>query len=515
MRLVENPNNAGMDLDEPEPEENEEEWNQEDDATTYYARDSYIEDHYYAGRSPPLALPPPPSPRPCPSEYADERYEYANFWVESRSYAGTKFSAPMPKPALRIGSDLAPPPAKRVKLGHNTLFPPENLDLDPKSTVGDNVEGLSRCPLCISLKDKGKILDVLKNWSESNIQVIVVTGLGDVRCQGSPITIDVGTNNEQLLNDEVQKRATDQEYHDLFHEFMTAVKQKYGNSVLIQGTASFVLAGVLSALKLLSDSLGNQTFLFVGAGEAGTGIAELIALEMSTQAKLPIKEARKKFWFVDSQGLIALSRKISPQHFKKPRAHKPKPVNGLLHPIKGVKPTFLVGLFGVGKQFTKDVVEAMALFNKRPVIMALWNPMSQAECTAEEAYTWSEGRAIFTSGSPFDPFEYKGNVFIPGQANNAYIFPGFGLGLVISGAIRVYDDMLLVASEALAAQVTEEHLSKGMTYPPLFQMRKISANIAATVAAKAYDLGVATHFPRPQNLVEYAETYMYSKDHWA
>ncbi|MBA0661972.1 hypothetical protein Goklo_006182 [Gossypium klotzschianum] len=152
----------------------------------------------------------------------------------------------------------------------------------------------------------------------------------------------------------------------------------------------------------------------------------------------------------------------------------------------------------------------MAALNEKPLIMALSNPTSQAECTAEEAYTWSEGRAIFASGSPFDPFEYDGKVFVPGQANNAYIFPGFGLGVIISGAIRVHDDMLLAASEALALQVMEEHYEKGLIYPPFFDIRKISANIAAKVAAKAYELGLASHLPQPKDLVKYAESCMYS-----
>uniref|UniRef100_A0A2P2MKJ8 Malic enzyme n=2 Tax=Rhizophora mucronata TaxID=61149 RepID=A0A2P2MKJ8_RHIMU len=424
--------------------------------------------------------------------------------------------------------------------------------------------------LYISLKEKGKILDVLKNWPERNIQVIVVTdgerilGLGDLGCQGMgipvgklslytalggvrpstclPITIDVGTNNEQLLKDEFyiglrQRRATGQEYAELLHEFMTAVKQNYGEKVLIQfedfanhnafellakyrttylvfnddiqGTASVVLAGVVAALKLLGGSLVDQTFLFLGAGEAGTGIAELIALEMSKQTKAPLEETRKKVWLVDSKGLIVSSRKDSLQQFKKPWAHEHEPVKDLLNAVKAIKPTFLIGSSGVGKTFTKEVIEAMASFNEKPVIMALSNPTSQSECTADEAYTWTKGRAIFASGSPFDPFEFEGQVFIPGQANNAYIFPGFGLGLVISGAIRVHDDMLLAASEALAAQVTKENFDKGLIYPPFSNIRKISAHIAANVAAKVYELGLATRLPRPENLVKYAESCMY------
>ncbi|KAL0397032.1 UNVERIFIED_CONTAM: NADP-dependent malic enzyme, chloroplastic [Sesamum calycinum] len=395
--------------------------------------------------------------------------------------------------------------------------------------------------LFISLKEKGRILEVLKNWPEKKIQVIVVTdgerilGLGDLGCQGMgipvgklslysalggirpsaclPVTIDVGTNNEQLLNDEFyiglrRRRATGQEYAELLHEFMTAVKQNYGEKVLIQfedfanhnafdllakygtthlvfnddiqGTASVVLAGLMASLNLVGGTLADHKFLFLGAGEAGTGIAELIALEISKQTNVPLEEARKKIWLVDS---------------------------------KAIKPTVLIGSSGAGRTFTKEVVEAMAYFNKKPVILALSNPTSQSECTAEEAYTWSEGRAIFASGSPFSPVEYNGTFYASGQANNAYIFPGLGLGLIISGAIRVHDDMLLAASEALAAQVSQENLDKGLIYPPFANIRKISAQIAAKVAAKAYELGLATRLPQPENLVKHAESCMYSPNY--
>ncbi|KAK4352914.1 hypothetical protein RND71_028432 [Anisodus tanguticus] len=428
--------------------------------------------------------------------------------------------------------------------------------------------------LYISLNEKGRILEVLKNWPEKSIQVIVVTdgerilGLGDLGCQGMgipvgklalytalggvrpsaclPITIDVGTNNEKLLNDEFyiglrQKRATGQEYYDFLHEFMSAVKQNYGEKILvqfedfanhnafellakyrtthlvfnddIQGTASVVLAGLIASLKLLGGALCDHTFLFLGAGEAGTGIAELIALEISKKTNAPVEETRKKIWLVDSKGLIVSGRKETLQAFKKPWAHEHEPVNNLLDAVKAVKPTVLIGTSGVGQTFTKEVVEAMASMNERPLIMALSNPTSQAECTAEEAYTWSEGRAVFASGSPFPSFEYNEKIYFPGQANNCYIFPGFGFGLVMSGTIRVHDDMLLAASEALAAQVTDEHYAKGMIYPPFADIRKISAHIAASVAAKAYELGVATRLPRPADLVKYAESCMYTPNY--
>ncbi|CAN7047538.1 unnamed protein product [Brassica rapa subsp. trilocularis] len=451
--------------------------------------------------------------------------------------------------------------------------------------------------LFISLKEKGKILDVLKNWPERNIQVIVVTdgerilGLGDLGCQGMgipvgklalytalggvrpsaclPVTIDVGTNNEKLLNDEFyiglkQKRATGQEYRDLLHEFMSAVKQNYGENVLIQfedfanhnafellakyrdshlvfnddiqGTAAVVLAGLVSAQKLTNSPLAEHTFLFLGAGEAGTGIAELIALYISKQMNASVEESRKKIWLVDSKGLIVNSRKESLQAFKKPWAHEHEPVNDLLGAIKAIKPNVLIGSAGIGRSFTKEVIEAMSSINERPLIMALSNPTTQSECTAEEAYTWSKGRAIFASGSPFDPVEYEGSVFVSTQANNAYIFPGFGLGLVISGAVRVHDDMLLAAAEALAGQVSKENYEKGMIYPSFSSIRKISAHIAANVATKAYELGIslfalsflfvsfafslktkdigltglAGRLPRPKEIVKCAESSMYS-----
>ncbi|KAG2728966.1 hypothetical protein I3760_01G228400 [Carya illinoinensis] len=369
--------------------------------------------------------------------------------------------------------------------------------------------------LFISLKEKGKIREVLRNWPEKNIQVIVVTdgerilGLGDLGCQGMgipvgklslytalggvrpssclPITIDVGTNNETLLNDEFyiglrQRRAAGQEYAELLDEFMTAVKQNYGEKVLIQfedfanhnafdllakygtthlvfnddiqGTASVVLAGLVAAQNLVGGTLADHRFLFLGAGEAGTGIAELIALEISKQTNAPLEETRKKIWLVDSKGLIVSSRKESLQHFKKPWAHEHEPINELVDAIKAIKPTVLIGTSGVGRTFTKEVVETMASINEKPIILALSNPTSQSECTAEEAYTWSQGRAIFASGSPFPPVEYEGKLFVPGQANNAYIFPGLGLGLIMSGAIRVHDDMLLAALEMGCVKVT-------------------------------------------------------------
>ncbi|GAB4852643.1 hypothetical protein Ancab_016858, partial [Ancistrocladus abbreviatus] len=403
---------------------------------------------------------------------------------------------------------------------------------------------------------RGKILEVLRNWPERSIQVIVVTDRG---VQSTGMGIPVGKLALYTALGGVRPSA---ECDELLDEFMNAVKQNYGEKVLvqfedfanhnafkllskyskshlvfnddIQGTAAVVLGGLIASLKLISGALADHTFLFLGAGEilfnltassfsyvetflAGTGIAELIALEMSKQTKAPVEETRKKIWMVDSKvGLIVASRKDSLQDFKKPWAHEHEPVNDLLSAVKGLKPTILIGTSGKGKTFTKEVIEAMASFNEKPVIMALSNPTSQSECTAEDAYNWSQVKyccwdlLVSLLGSPFDPVEYNGKVHVPGQGNNAYIFPGLGFGLVMSGAIRVSDEMLLAAAEALAAQVTQEDFEKGLIYPPFSKIRKISANIAASVAAKAYELGLATHLPRPHDLVKYAESCMYS-----
>ncbi|MCO5610929.1 hypothetical protein L7F22_065174 [Adiantum nelumboides] len=425
--------------------------------------------------------------------------------------------------------------------------------------------------LYISLKERGRVLDVIKNWPEKLVQVIVVTdgerilGLGDLGCQGMgipvgklalytalggirpsaclPITIDVGTNNEALLNDPFyiglrRRRATGEEYSSFFGEFMSAVKQAYGEKVFIQfedfanhnafellakyqrthlvfnddiqGTAVVVLGGLLAALKLTGGTLADHTFLFLGAGEAGTGIAELIALEIAKQGNVSLQEARRKIWMVDSKGLIVKSRWESLQHHKKNFAHEQENCRDLLSAVKALRPSVLIGSSGQRSTFTKEVLETLASYNEKPVVMALSNPTSHAECTAEEAYKWTQGRVIFGSGSPFDPVKLNDELLVSGQANNAYIFPGTGLGVIMSGAIRVHDDMLLVAARALAAQVSKENLDKGLVYPPFQHIRKISANIAAAVADKAYELGLATRLPRPADLVGYAESCMYS-----
>ncbi|KAE8668560.1 NADP-dependent malic enzyme 3 [Hibiscus syriacus] len=364
-------------------------------------------------------------------------------------------------------------------------------------TVGEACQkygSIFRCPqgLYISLKDKGKILEVLKagetcpshrrhrrreNFGARRSRLSSNrTSLGGVRTSAClPVTIDVGTNNEKLLNGKFyiglrQQRATGQEDAVLLHEFMSAVKQNYGEKVLIQfeDFANHNAFELLGRFYILSLTIGSCS-----------------SVPERANSSRDVEAGKKCPSFL--MGLIVESRKQSLQHFKKPWAHWHEPVTKFVDAVKAIEPMVLIGTSGVGKQFTKKVVEAMAAINEKPLIMALSNPTSQAECTEEEAYTWSEGRAIFASGSPLTPLNTGAKVFVPGQANNAYIFPGFGLGLIISGAIRVQEDVLLAASKALASQVTEEHLGKGLIYPPFSNIRKISAKIAPKVAAKAYE----------------------------
>ncbi len=171
-------------------------------------------------------------------------------------------------------------------------------------------------------------------------------------------------------------------------------------------------------------------------------------------------------------------------------------------------PTAIIGVSGQFGAFTQPALEAMARLNDRPIVFALSNPTSKAECTAEQAYTWTGGRAIFASGSPFAPVTLGDKTFVPGQGNNAYVFPGVGLGAIACGAKVVTDEMFFAAARALAQLVEEEDLERGLIYPPLPEIREVSAAIATAVAAVAYERGLATQ-PKPDDLEAYIEAQMY------
>lgn len=421
--------------------------------------------------------------------------------------------------------------------------------------------------LYISVKDKGHIDDVLKNWPYEDVRVIVVTdgerilGLGDLGASGMgipvgklslytacagihpsttlPILLDVGTNNKKLLKDPLylgspKPRITGEEYDEFIDEFIVAVSkrfpratvqfedfanhnafrllQKYRNSICtfnddIQGTASVTVAGILASLRLTGNKLRDHKFLFLGAGEAGIGIAELLVTEMKAQG-VSARKAKHSCWFYDSTGLVESTRTNLVDH-KIPFAHERAPMASFLEAVKELKPTAIIGVSGQPQTFTKEIVEEMARLNEQPIIFALSNPTSKSECTAEQAYTWSDGRAIFASGSPFDPVTMPdGRYLVPGQGNNSYIFPGVGLGVTTVGAKRVTDSMFLAAAKSLAQQVTDEDLALGRVYPPLTKIRDVSAFIAAAVAEIAYSEDLATE-PRPYNLLAYVKEHMY------
>ena len=418
----------------------------------------------------------------------------------------------------------------------------------------------------ISIKDKGNIAKVLDNWPEDDVRIIVVTdgerilGLGDLGASGMgipigklslytglagidpswclPVTLDVGTNNERLLNDPLyiglqQKRVTGKEYDEFVDEFFVAVKNKYPNVCIqledfgnsnafrllekyrhdyctfdddIQGTASVALAGLHTAVKLNKTTLMDQKILFLGAGEAGIGIGDLFTSALVADGYNE-KEVRQKCWYFDSKGLVVKSRTDLVSH-KKHFAHDFEFITNFLEAVEKLKPTVIIGVSGQAQTFTQPVIEAMARINQHPIIFALSNPTSKAECTAEQAYTWSEGRAIFASGSPFEALHVNGRRIVPGQGNNAYIFPGVGLGVILSGAKTVTDEMFYVAARELANQVTDVDIFKGRIYPSLKRIREVSAYIAAAIMEVAYKRGLATN-DRPDDLLGYVKSHMY------
>ena len=275
----------------------------------------------------------------------------------------------------------------------------------------------------------------------------------------------------------------------------------------IQGTASVCLAGLFASLSLLrARQLRAQTILFLGAGEAGIGIADLVVGAMMSEG-LSEDEARRRCWFVDSQGLVVKSRVDLAAH-KRPYAHDHEWLPDLPSAIAALEPSALIGVSGQPRTFTRRVIETMTAINDRPLVFALSNPTEKSECTAEEAYTWSGGRAIFASGSPFPPVDYAGQTFIPRQANNAYIFPGVGLGVIACGARRVTDEMFATAARTLAATVSEADRKRGAIFPALGHIRDVSASIATAVARVAYEQDLAT-VPSPDDLDAFVRTHMY------
>jgi malate dehydrogenase (oxaloacetate-decarboxylating)(NADP+) len=417
----------------------------------------------------------------------------------------------------------------------------------------------------VSARDRGRVAEILRNWPYPAAIIVVtdgerILGLGDQGAQGMgipvgklslytacagvhprlclPVAIDVGTNNETLLADPFyiglrQRRITGAAYDELVEELVTACQSafpgvliqfedfanhnafrllaKYRDRICtfnddIQGTAAVALAGLVSAMRIGGGSLAEQRLLFLGAGEAATGIADLTVAAMVAQGLEPA-EARRRCWLVDSHGLVVKSRGDLAAH-KLPYAQDHAAIADFPGAVRALKPTAIIGVAAVGQTFTREVLEEMARNNARPIVFALSNPTSKAECSAEQAYQWTGGRALFASGSPFDPVKYEGRTFVPRQGNNSYIFPGVGLGVIASRARRVTDEMFMAAARTLAGLVDEADLAQGSLYPALSRIREVSAAIAVAVAESAYATGLAGK-PRPAHVAADVRSQMY------
>jgi malate dehydrogenase (oxaloacetate-decarboxylating)(NADP+) len=451
----------------------------------------------------------------------------------------------------------------------------EMLPIVYTPTVGDACLQWSRIyerprGIYLSFRHRGRIAEVLARWPRRQVGVIVVTdggrilGLGDLGANGMgitvgklalytacagvrpelclPVALDVGTDNEALRSDPLylgtrEKRMTGEPWNALLEEFVTAAQSAFPGVVVqfedfngacafsllhryrdrlccfnddVQGTGAMGLAGLYAAGRITGKSLPEQRILFVGAGEACLGIGGTVAAALR-RTGLSESEARDRCLFVDSKGLVVASRKdLSAQ--KRPFAQDRPPLPDLHAAIESFRPTALVGATGKGGLFTQAVLEAMARLNDRPIVFALSNPTSKAECSAEQAYAWTEGRAIFAAGSQLEPVKIGGRVHAPGQGNNSYIFPGVGLGLLLSGAKRMSDEMFLAAAEALAARASDADLEQGRVFPVATRMREVAAAVAAAVAAKAHEQGHASR-PRPPDLRAEAARCMWTPDY--
>ncbi|KAH8313406.1 hypothetical protein KR067_005430, partial [Drosophila pandora] len=425
--------------------------------------------------------------------------------------------------------------------------------------------------LFVTFNDRGHVFDVMKNWPEPDVRAICVTdgerilGLGDLGACGMgipvgklalytalagikphqclPIVVDVGTNNIDLLEDPLyvglrQKRVVGREYDDFIDEFMEAVVKRYGQNTLIQfedfgnhnafrfldkyrntyctfnddiqGTAAVAVAGLYASKRITGKSFKDYTFLFAGAGEAAIGIADLTVKAMVSEG-VPIEEAYNKIYMVDIDGLLTTTRKVgSLEGHKVNYAKDIAPMTDLGEIVSTIKPSVLIGASAAAGIFTPQILRTMADNNERPVVFALSNPTSKAECTAEDAYHHTDARVIFSSGSPFPPVKMGDKTYYPGQGNNAYIFPGVGLGVICTGTHHIPDEMFLIAAQELANFVEPADIERGSLYPPLSSIRDVSMNIAIGVTKCAYDKGLASTYPEPQDKRKWLENQLYN-----
>jgi len=422
----------------------------------------------------------------------------------------------------------------------------------------------------LSITRRGKVKEVLKNWPQKDVRFICVTdggrilGLGDLGANGAgipigklqlytacagvppqyllPMYLDAGTNNEQYLHDPLylgmrKTRPPTEELFSFVDEFMDAVQEAFPKCCVhfedwtgkdavhllqryrdkycvynddVQGTAGITLAGMINAAKLKGTKLKDEKYLFLGAGSAGIGLANLLCSALVQQA-MTLREAQAHVYMFDVNGLLESTR-TDLFDFQQPYAHKHAPTRDFVAAIESIKPTTIIGVSTIGGAFNQKVVEAMSRINERPVILALSNPTDHAECTAEQAYTWSKGKAIYAAGVQFAPVHYNGKTFLPGQANNFYIFPAVGMAIFATQAKRVTDEMFIEAGQAVADQVPADLLKQGMLYPLQSNILEAEIQTAARVAKLVFDSGLA-RVERPGDMVAFIREHVYKPEY--
>jgi malate dehydrogenase (oxaloacetate-decarboxylating)(NADP+) len=426
------------------------------------------------------------------------------------------------------------------------------------------------CGMYLSTTRRGKVKEVLKNWPQKDIRFICVTdggrilGLGDLGANGMgipigklqlytacagvppqyllPMYLDAGTNNEQYLHDPLylgirKTRPQTEDLYSFVDEFVEAVQEVFPKCCIhfedwtgtdavhllqryrdkycvynddVQGTAGITLAGMINATKLKGTKLRDEKYLFLGAGSAGIGLANLLCSALVAQG-LSLEDAQSRVYMFDINGLLESTRKDLVD-FQKPYAHQHAPARDFVAAIESIKPTTIIGVSTIGGAFTQKVIESMSRINERPVILALSNPTEHAECTAEQAYTWSKGKAIYAAGVQFEPVHYNGQTFLPGQANNFYIFPAVGMAIFATQAKRVTDEMFIEAGQAVADQVPSELLNQGLLYPLQSNILEIEIQTAARVAKLVFDSGLA-RVERPADMVAFIRERVYKPEY--
>ncbi|MGA8606543.1 MAG: NAD-dependent malic enzyme [Candidatus Sulfotelmatobacter sp.] len=422
----------------------------------------------------------------------------------------------------------------------------------------------------LSITRRGKVKEILRNWPQKDVRFICVTdagrilGLGDLGANGAgipigklqlytacagvppqyllPMYLDAGTNNEQYLHDPLylgmrKTRPSTEELFSFVDEFVEAVQEVFPKCCIhfedwtgvdavhllqryrdkycvynddVQGTAGITLAGMINAAKLKGTKLKDEKYLFLGAGSAGIGLADLLCSALVAQG-VPLKEAQARIYMFDINGLLESTRNDLVD-FQKPYAHQHAPTRDFVAAIESIKPTTIIGVSTVGGAFNQKVVESMARINERPVILALSNPTEHAECTPEQAYTWSKGKAIYAAGVQFEPVRLDGKTFLPGQANNFYIFPAVGMAIFATQAKRVADEMFIEAGQAVADQVPSDLLKQGLLYPLQSNILETEIQTAARVAKLVFDSGLA-RVERPTDMVAFIRQHVYTPEY--